>query len=199
MPSQNDIPLYLQKIASNTPVTQGNRTDSIAHVTGSGIIPRLMGTAGKIFVDDPANMNAPVMAHELTHLAQQKAGSFQPGLENYNFGGTAGLNRIGGNISKLNAEQQAEIPADYMSLMGSAAKMKNITPDVLQQADAANSAFARPIQQLANMANPSTTTINTTPEPPGPPPAALTGMIKPLSQVGGKTLYSQGIPKLGAQ
>jgi hypothetical protein len=51
-------------------------------------------------------------------------------------------------------------------------------------------AYARPIQQLANMANTSKDTINVTPQAPGASPAALTGMIRPLPQIGGPTLFA---------
>jgi hypothetical protein len=184
MPDNSALPLFEQSTARNLKVVPGNQADAIAHTTGSGILPRLLGTADKVFVDDPSRMTTPILAHEVMHKIQQKAGNFEPGQDAYNYGGIKGLQGLS-SIDKLNAEQQANLPQDYMSQMNAWAKGK-ITPQVLKQADELNSAFARPIQQEANMALPG---MNVTPAPPGPPPAALTGMIKPLPEMGGKTLY----------
>jgi hypothetical protein len=178
------LPLFEQPMAKTLKVVRGDDPDAIAHTTGSGIIPRIMGTADKVFVDDPSKMSEPILAHEVMHKIQQKAGNFQPGLDNYDYGGLAGLQKLG-SVSSLNPEQQANIPQDYQSQMQHWAKGQ-ITPQILSQADQMNTAFARPIHQLANMAQ---DTIDTTPAAPGPPPATLTGMIKPLPEIGGPTLY----------
>lgn len=178
------LPLFEQDAARNLKVVRGNSQDSIAHTTGSGILPRILGSSDKVFVDDPSRMTEPILAHEVMHKIQQHAGNFQPGVDSYNYGGIQGLKSLG-SISKLNDEQQANLPQDYMSQMNAWAKQA-VTPKILQQADALNSAFARPIQQEANMAMPG---MNVTPAPPGPPPATLTGMIKPLPEIGGTTLY----------
>lgn len=186
MPTNNALPLFEQPAASNLKVVRGNSTDSIAHVTGSGIFPRLLGTADKVFVDDPSRMTDATLAHEVMHKIQQRAGNFEPGQDNYDYGGLKGAAGLS-SISKLNPEQQANIPQDYMSQMNAWSKGK-ITPQILQQSDQLNAAYARPIHQLANMAAEQ---IDTTPQAPGPPPAALTGMIKPLPEIGGKSLYSK--------
>lgn len=182
------LPLFEQQAAKGLKVVPGSYSDSIAHTTGSGVIPKLMGTADKVFVDDPSRMSEPILAHEVMHKIQQKAGNFQPGVDGYNYGGLQGLKALP-SISKLNTEQQANIPQDYQSQMN-AWTNHQVTPQVLKQADELNSAFARPVRQLAAMAQPGNT-IDTTPAAPGPPPAALTGMIKPLPEIGGKSLYSK--------
>lgn len=179
------LPLFEQPTAQALKVVRGNSADSIAHTTGSGVIPRILGTADKVYVDDPSRMSEPILAHEVMHKIQQRAGNFNDtGDSSYNYGGVKGLQGLS-SISKLNPEQQANLPQDYMTQMNSWAKQA-ITPKMLQQADTLNSAFARPIQQEANMAMPG---MNVTPAPPGPPPATLTGMIKPLPEMGGTTLY----------
>lgn len=179
------LPLFEQPTASTLKVLRGRGGDSIAHTTGSGVIPQIMGDANKIYVDDPRRMTEPILAHEVMHKIQQKAGNFtDTGDSSYNYGGLQGLKALG-SISKLNDEQQANIPQDYQTQMNVWAKQQ-ITPRILKQADELNAAYARPIHQLANMADDQ---INTTPAAPGPPPAALTGMIKPLPEMGGPTLY----------
>ena len=179
------LPLFEQEAAKGLKVVRGNASDSIAHTTGTGVLPTIMGTDNKIFVDDPSRMSEPILAHEVMHKIQQKAGNFKDtGDSNYNYGGMAGL-KATPSISTLNPEQQANIPQDYMSQMNAWSKGK-VTPQILRQADQLNSAYARPMSQLANMASDS---INTTPAAPGPPPAALTGMIKPLPEIGGNSLY----------
>jgi hypothetical protein len=180
------LPLFEQQAAKSLKVVPGTASDSIAHTTGSGVIPRIMGTADKVFVDDPSRMTEPILAHEVMHKIQQKAGNFQPGVEGYSYGGLQGLKGLP-SISSLNAEQQANIPQDYQSQMNAWAKQQ-VTPQMLKQADQLNAAYARPISQLAHMAQ---DTIDTTPAAPGPPPAALTGTITPLPQIGGKSIYSK--------
>jgi hypothetical protein len=180
------LPLFEQNAAKDLKVVRGHMADSIAHTTGNGVLPSILGTGDKVFVDDPTRMSEPIMAHEVMHKIQQKAGNFEPGQDNYNYGGVKGLRGIK-SISTLNPEQQANIPQDYMSQMNAWTKGQ-ITPRVLQQADQLNQAYARPVRQLAGMAADQ---IDTTPTAPGPPPAALTGMIKPLPEIGGKSLYSK--------
>lgn len=175
--SLDDVPAFEQPMARTLNMAPGNE-DAIAHVGQGG---------NTVYVDDASRMSQPILAHEVMHKLQAKAGNFSPGEENYDYGGMAGLKKIGGNISKLNPEQQANIPQDYTAQMAHWAKGP-ITPQVLGQADQMNAAYARPIGQLANMAD---DTINTAPQAPGPPPAALTGMIKPLPQIGGQTLYGR--------
>lgn len=181
------LPVFEQPIARNLQVVRGNMPDSIAHTTASGPLQQITGDANRVFVDDPARMTEPIMAHEVMHKIQQQAGNFKDtGDASYDYGGIRGLQHLS-SISKLNPEQQANIPQDYQTQMN-AWTNGHITPKVLQQADALNAAYARPIHQLANMAG-SGNTIDTTPAAPGPPPAALTGMIKPLPEIGGPTLY----------
>jgi hypothetical protein len=177
--SLDDVPLFEQPMARGLQMQRGNE-DAIAHTEQRG---------NSVFVDDPGRMSQPILNHEVMHKIQAKAGNFEPGQGNYDYGGIQGLQKIP-SIAKLNTEQQANIPQDYTAQMAHWAKGP-ITPMILSQADQLNSVYARPMQQLANMAADS---INTTPQPPGPPPAALTGMIKPLPQIGGPTL---GIPRIG--
>lgn len=182
------LPLFEQPMAQHLKLARGNE-DAIAHTTGSDVLPRIMGTADKVFVDDPSKMSEPILAHEVMHKIQQKAGNFRDtGDSSYDYGGLEGLKHLP-SISKLNPEQQANIPQDYMTQMNAWAKGR-VTPQILQQSDQLNQAFARPVQQLAAMARPGDT-IDTTPAAPGSPPAALTGMIKPLPEIGGKSLYSK--------
>jgi len=183
------LPLFEQPIARNLKLARGAEGDSIAHTTGSGVIPHILGTADKVYVDDPTRMTEPILAHEVMHKIQQQAGNFKDtGDSSYDYGGLEGLKKMG-SISSLNPEQQANIPQDYQAQMAAWSKGR-VTPQILQQADQMNAAFARPIQQEAAMAR-SGDTIDTTPAAPGPPPAALTGMIKPLPEMGGKSLYSK--------
>lgn len=181
------LPLFEQPTASTLKVVRGHQGDAIAHTTGRGVLPMLLDTADKVFVDDPARMTEPILAHEVMHKIQQKAGNFtDTGNSSYDYGGIKGLQGLG-SIASLNPEQQANIPQDYMSQMNAWTKGQ-ITPKVLQQADQLNQAYARPVRQLAGMAADQ---IDTTPAAPGPPPAALTGIIKPLPEIGGKSLYSK--------
>lgn len=179
------LPLFEQQEASKLKLARGSEGDSIAHTTDSGVIPRILGTADKVYVDDPSRMTQPILAHEVMHKIQQTAGNFKDtGDSSYDYGGLKGLAGLS-SISKLNPEQQANIPQDYMSQMNAWTKQQ-VTPKMLSQADQLNAAYGRPIHQLANMADDQ---INTTPQAPGPPPARLTGMIKPLPEMGGKSLY----------
>jgi hypothetical protein len=182
----DDAPNFEKGVAKQAIFVRGNNPDAVAHTVSGGDDMR-------IAVDNPNWFSRPVMAHELTHLIQNKAGSQnyvnpdQGGRSVYDYGGINGL-KVLGSISKLNDEQQANIPSDYLNQMQAWTKQA-VTPKILQQADQLNSVYARPIHQLANMANPSNDTIDTTPQAPGPPPATLTGMIKPLPEMGGNTLY----------
>lgn len=176
----NALPAFEQPMARTLTTARGNQVDTVAHTTGFG---------NKVYVDDPASFTAPVAAHEVFHKIQQHSGAMSHlggGGGDYNYGGIRGLQKLP-SVSKLGLEQQASIPQDYMNQMAAWDKQP-ITPTVLNQADQLNSAYARPMRQLAGMA---ADTINTTPAAPGPPPAALTGMIKPLPEIGGKTLYSK--------
>lgn len=180
------LPLFEQNAAKDLKVVRGYMADSIAHTTGNGALPSILGTGDKVYVDDPARMSEPILAHEVMHKIQQKAGNFQPDVKGYDYGGIKGLGALS-SVSKLNVEQQAQLPQDYMSQMNAWTKGQ-ITPRVLAQADQLNQAYARPMHQLAGMAADQ---IDTTPAAPGPPPAALTGIIKPLPEIGGKSLYSK--------
>lgn len=135
----------------------------------------------------------------------------------YDYGGVEGLeNRLrqGKSLSDLSNEQQAKVLQDYTEEMGKfglakdpdSVKFRNSknqaerevqlamdignakrhTPEV---ADRLNKAYGPFIRQMAEMARkPNENTINTTPAPPGPPPAALTGAVKPLPEIGGRTI-----------
>lgn len=191
------LPLFEQPIASTLKVAPGSQ-DILHRVQGAlgldqnNSIAHTRGWGNKVYVDNPSEMTGPIMAHEVFHKIQQASGAMTPAgtsgsNPDYDYGGALGLERLK-SVGQLGLEQQANIPKDYQEDMQRWAKSQ-VTPQLLQEADDTNKIFARPMRQLANMANPSTTTIDTTPAPPGPPPAALTGMIKPLPEVGGPTLY----------
>lgn len=181
MPDNNALPLFEQPISRNVKVVPGNRADSIAHTNG---------LTDRVYVDDPKLMTEPIMAHELMHQIQRQSGAMPRfgtgGSPEYDYGSVAGLKNLR-SISQLGLEQQADLPRNYQEQMQEWSKGR-VTPQILQNADQMNDAFARPIRQEASMARPGNT-IDTTPAAPGPPPAALTGMIKPLPEIGGQTLY----------
>jgi hypothetical protein len=199
--SYSDLPEFEQPIAKQQTLRPGNRPGSIAHV-----MPFDSKTdTNTIFADTPSLLTPKAVAHELVHQIQRQAGGEAKevdsgGLINqkdpaqwkalydktYGYGGTEGLAKVP-SIGTLNAEQQANIPLNYMTAMDDMLS-KPVTDQTLQSADALNSAYARPMHQLASMARPGNT-IDTEPQPPGPPPSVLTGMIKPLPDVGGQTLY----------
>lgn len=196
IPKAFEIPEFEKPIAAKQTLVPGNQKGSIAHVAA----PSSTEDTNKIFVDNQARFGAPEEAHELVHQIQRQAGGQQkypdsrPLLDQsnpqwksiydktYGYGGTEGLAKTP-SISTLNAEQQANIPMNYMNAMD-AMRSKPVTAQTLQSADTLNSAYARPVQQLVNMARPGNT-IDTEPQPPGPPPSVLTGMIKPLEAIGG--------------
>jgi hypothetical protein len=183
------VPAFERSIARTTSVKQGRETDSIAH-TVSGV--------PTIYVDNPKLFTSAVAAHELMHRVQDKAGSVKAtgnSPAEYDYGGIKGLeslNQLHKTISSLTQEQQANIPQDYMTQMAGWRKKAaagTLTKQDLANADRMNAAFARPIQQEAAMAADK---INTTPAPPGAPPATLTGAITPLPEMGGPTIYAKG-------
>jgi hypothetical protein len=133
----------------------------------------------------------------------------------YDYGGLEGLEgmlRNGKTLTDLNNEQQAAVLQDYTNAMSKfglaqdpdSVKARNSKNPVDRQVQAAldaanakrnppekadrlNRAYGPFIRQMAEMAR-AGDTINTTPATPGPPPAALTGAIKPLPEIGGKTI-----------
>jgi hypothetical protein len=177
-----DVPEFERPAAANVQLNPGNEPSSIAHVDPNNPNPNLS-------VDTPNRYSASVQAHELTHNIQNAAGSSNPVNTQqapktqadidavYGYGGTDGLEKVmqSGGISKLNDEQQASIPQTYMKEYVKAEKAGDA-----KAIDRLNQVYGPAIQQLKNMANPSKTTINTTPAAPGPPPAALTGLAKPV-------------------
>lgn len=178
----DDLPAFERPTAQGLTLAKGNDPTAIAHTHGWG---------NKVFLDDPSAATQPIVAHEVMHKIQQKSGAItplSPGSSQYDYGGLQGLKKIGGNVSQLNTEQQADVPRNYMEQMQHWQKGP-ITDKVLGQADQLNAAYARPIHQLANMADDQ---INVTPQPPGAPPAAMTGMIKQLPEMGGPSMYKVG-------
>jgi hypothetical protein len=193
------MPDFEQPVASTLSLLPSNDPEAVAHVFADD--------DKHIYVDRPQLLSNPVLAHEVVHQIQNRAGAdntVEPTASSYDYGGAAGLAKTP-SISTLNDEQQANIPRDYMFNMDmykqqlanpQAGKIKGglripSVTDTLKEADRMNSSYARPLHQLANMANQSSDTIDTTPQPPGPPPAVLTGMIKPLPEIGGKTIVLQ--------
>jgi hypothetical protein len=179
--SLNNVPLFEQQVAANLSLVAGHKAGDIAHVESSPFLG-----FNKVYVDKPSAMTQPVLNHEVMHQIQRKAGNLKSVGDDpdYNYGDPAEIKSIG----NLDSEKQAQIVQDYTGRLA-AMRAAPITPSTLTEADQLNSAYARPIAQLANMARQGNT-IDTTPAAPGPPPAALTGMIKPLPQIGGSTLFA---------
>lgn len=173
-----NVPAFEQSIAAHLALARGSNPNDIAH---TGTTP---WNANKIYVDDPSAMSQPVLNHEVMHKVQQQAGNVKSVGEdpNYNYGDPAEIK----SVSSLDSEKQAQIVQDYTDQMQHMASHP-VTQQTLVQADQLNTSYARSIRQLAGMAE-TGSGINTNPAPPGPPPAVLTGMIKPLPEIGGRTI-----------
>jgi len=181
-----NVPAFQQNAARGLQLVRGHDPDAIAHTPRWG---------NKIFVDNPALMTQPILDHEVEHSIQRSAGEFRPtndvaGAAEYDYGGIQGLEALRarhGTIANLNPEKQANITQDYQTQMNAWSKGP-ITPKVLAQSDRMNAAYGPFLRQQAAQAAPG---MPVTPSPPGAPPATLTGMIKPLPEMGGKTLSAE--------
>jgi hypothetical protein len=131
----------------------------------------------------------------------------------YDYGGLEGLENLqkkGKSLAYLNREQQAQVLRDYTDKMEELRKpniisgykpalnqqmQKSIDDQRTAEYDRYQKAYAPFIHQMAEMASSHTDSIDTNPAPPGPPPAKLTGALKPLPEIGGKTveLHSEDI------
>ena len=164
----DQVPEFERVIAGKQRLVPGNLNGAAAHVQDDT----------HIAIDNPAQVNGGVLAHELIHQIQGKDGNMvntQAAMSSKSaWDSIYGLSDLAQhhNINSLSNEQQAEIPRQYMEQYATAAKAGDAA-----KADALNKLYARPVQQLRSMA---TSGMPTTPEPPGAPPAALTGMMVPL-------------------
>ncbi len=184
----NDVPEFERPIAASANLAPDEEDGtSVAYSVGNK--PK------QIDIVEPNKYTSGVQAHELVHLAQYPAGdenTVDPSglsaikdpakrhaaIDNmYGYGGTEGLDKImkSGGISKLNDEQQASIPQNYMKEYAKAVKSGDT-----KTIDRLNEVYQPAIKQLRNMANPSTDTIDTTPDAPAGAPASLLGLAKPV-------------------
>jgi hypothetical protein len=179
--NMGSVPEYERPIAQGVQLQQGSVPKAIAYSTANDI--------AHININHPDMYTAGVQAHELQHMVQKQAGMGATGVSNqnsisakeasmYDYGGTEGLAahlKSGKTVGDLTAEQQASIPQNYMDEYRKAVKAGDA-----KSLDRLNQVYQPAIQQLRNMANPSTTQINTTPAAPGPPPASMTGLASAL-------------------
>jgi hypothetical protein len=178
----------------------GQEPQDIAHLLVSPNQKQDPESSADIYIDRPNHFTQPVLDHELMHVVQANAGSEQrfaesdvPGAAvnyaDYGYGGAARLKGLR-SVHDLNVEQQGDVVRDYADELQNLrryAKQGRLGPKELQQADEINDAYARPMRQFAAMAR-TQPGIDVTPAPPGPPPAALTGSIKPLPEWGGPSI-----------
>ena len=157
-----------------------------------------------IEVDHPEMYTSGVQAHELQHMVQKNAGSRATGVSRqtsgeqgmYDYGGTEGLAKhlaSGKTVSDLNPEQQASIPENYMKEYNKAVKSGDS-----KAIDRLNEVYQPAIKQLRNMANPSKTTIDTTPDAPAGAPAELLGSAKPVKGMASNSTKSATLPTQAA-
>jgi hypothetical protein len=207
--SLSDVPDFEKPVASTLTLAPGNEPDAFAHVSNSD--------PNHVFVDDPSRTDQPVIDHEVYHQLQNRAAadnyvSADKDGNVYNYGSIDGLDKMmkaGKTTGDLNDEQQAQVLQDYTAKMqyfrnsvtpqSEIDKMKAAknplagyydqrNKSILKQADKMNQVYGPAIHQLSLMANQSKDTIDTSVKAPGPPPAELTGAIKPVSEVGGKSV-----------
>ncbi len=193
---------------------QGTRMVS-GHEGGSSVAHVNPSDPHHIYVDEPIMMDKPTMAHETVHVfqgslkepmkgdPQEQAGGHDA---NYDYGGWKGLIEAQGkhkSIRDFTDEQQAEMVGDYVRLQDSLhdPAYVNKTPEfkkqLLEEWDLANKALAPYLRQLSGQPKEGDPqgnllhlgTIDTRPAPLGPPPAALTGIASPLSQIGGHAAF----------
>lgn len=190
-----DVPEFERDIASNTQLKSGSQANTIAQVDPDN-------SNSNITVDKPEDYTAGVQAHELVHNIQRATGDVNPVNTSqaatsqaahdavYDYGGTEGLDKVmkSGGISKLNDEQQAKIPENYMTEYNAAVK-KGDTKAV----DRLNQVYQPAIKQLRDMANPSKDKINTTPDAPAGAPAELLGLAKPVKGMASNSTKSAAV------
>lgn len=204
---QSDVPEYERQAAQDVALAKGNDPSDVANVDSSPLASR------KITVDDSTAYSAADQAHELQHVVQNDNTPIVQKLKNqldpihasiagvssgatgsnttYDYGGTEGLAKhfaSGKGVSDLNAEQQASIPQNYMKEYTRLTNAKDT-----KGLDRLNEVYDPAIKQLRNMANPSKTTINTTPDAPAAPPAELTGQAVPVKGMLNKNTASKTI------
>lgn len=206
----SSVPEYERDVARSESLEKGSLGDTTAHVTGPYNGPT--GGPNHVTVDMPEAFTTAVQAHELQHtiqykntpilddvknilsqkssLAQTKPTSYAGGNDDseYDYGGTEGLEKhiaSGKTIADLTSEQQASIPQNYMKEYTNAVKAGDA-----KAVDHLNKVYGPAIKQLRNMANPSKTTINTTPDAPAGAPAELLGSAKPVEGMASKSTKS---------
>jgi len=191
-----DVPEFEQPAAAQEQLTTGSEPGSVAHVDPDA--------PNKLAVDTPNRYTSAVQAHELTHSIQNAAGadndvntsgkfSSQADIDKiYGYNGTEGLAKVMASpkgISSLNKEQQASIPQTYMKEYNKAVKAGDA-----KAIDRLNEVYQPAIKQLRNMANPSKTTIDTTPDAPAGAPAELLGSSKPVKGMASNSTKSAVLP-----
>lgn len=163
----SSLPEYLRPIARQQSIEQGSDMRDVASVDPA--------RSGTITVDRPDQFTPPVAAHELTHATQNKVGggkyvnthTMADPVSAYGYT----TKTVQAGIGNMNMEQQASIPHDYMKAYPKAVKTGGAAVDAL------NAKYSRSVQQLQAMAAQG---MPVTPQPPGAPPAALTGIAVPL-------------------
>lgn len=192
----SDVPEYEQDTAKNVQLQPGNVPKAIAYSTPDDTT--------HIEVGHPEMYTSGVQAHELQHMVQKNAGSGATGVSRktpgeqdmYDYGGTEGLARhlsSGKTVADLNPEQQASIPENYMKEYNKAVKAGDS-----KTVDRLNQVYQPAIKQLRDMANPSKTSINTTPDAPAGAPAALLGSAKPVKGMASNSTRSAQLPTQAA-
>lgn len=192
-----DVPEFEQQVAQQEQLTRGSEPGSIAHVDPDN--------PNQLAVDTPNRYTSAVQAHELTHVIQNAAGDTndvdtstgnfktQADIDKvYGYNGTEGLAKIMSSpkgISVLNKEQQASIPQTYMKEYNKAVKSGDA-----KAVDRLNQVYQPAISQLRNMANPSKSTINTTPDAPAGAPAELLGSAKPVKGMASSSTKAAQVP-----
>lgn len=229
--SLKNVPEFLK------PALEKAQTRIVAGEPGMGTTAHVRyGDPSRIYSDEPAFVDQPVLSHEATHVFQNSLKNpepyTKPTADVYDYGGWQGLidaRKQGKTMADFNLEQQATMLEDYQRLQQ---RLKAIPPSAnqdwiqqlppqnrarmlkqanmeaqqdrqraLQQWDLANQAVGPYIHQLGAMPlkGDTSTTINTAPPSPAPPPAAQTGIAKPLPEVGGPAIdLSAGFIPRGA-
>lgn len=205
--STDGVPEFLKPVAANSTTT--TRTTPLTalprlaeSVSGeepiAGVSPLMPHT---INVMNPTKYTADpgIRAHELTHELQYKTGlasnpHARAGDNTYDYGGQQELYKSSRPISDFTLEQQAQIVHDAVQNNATAqahARSGQVNPIGASDYDEMKAAYHPYLRQLLQA---NTKNIITTPEPPGPPPSALTGVLKPDPLIGGPTVPFQSIP-----
>lgn len=162
-----------------------------------------------INVTDPSKFTQAVKVHEQTHLYQNtRNAAFKQSLPNptetgtYQYGGPAGLDKLhaqGKSIADLSVEQQARIQEDWTRIQGHYAMHAatgKLTPQDAADYDRYKGSYGRAIGQIAGVPNQAdydgAFDIDTTPKPPGAPPAAASGIVTDIPENGRPSVADAG-------